>query len=39
MCQYTNIHPTGEESEGFVMQEGTTSAPAPQKERRLYPHS
>ena len=26
MCQYTNIHPTGEESEGFVMQEDTTSA-------------
>ena len=32
MCKYTNVHARGKESEDFVMQKGTTSAQAPQKE-------
>jgi len=37
MCQYTNIHHMGKESEDFVMQKGTTSAQAPQKDSPFIP--
>src|SRR6266571_3795752 len=37
MCQYTNVHARGKESEDFVMQKGTTSAQAPQKDSPFIP--
>jgi len=37
MCQYTNVHHMGKESEDFVMQKGTTSAQAPQKDSPFIP--
>jgi len=44
MCQYTHIHHMGKESEDFVMQKGTTSAPpeggtaSPTKGLTIHPH-